>query len=90
MIDTGREPAEAPYCAWCIYRDGDLCTQARSPVNRRFGRAPGDWLRIGVSMLLMQPLPGIPDRSKYLPGECGPVCYGETPCQYRLERHRRR
>jgi hypothetical protein len=26
--------AERPFCAWCIYRNGDLCTHPDSPVNQ--------------------------------------------------------
>jgi hypothetical protein len=28
-------------------------------------------------------------RTEYLPGECGPVCYGETPCNVREVKRRR-
>ena len=65
-----------PVCAWCIHRNGDLCTHPDSPVNQG--------LRIEKPIDILTRTFHTPDEQLvYGPGECGPVCIGEVACGVR-------
>jgi hypothetical protein len=75
-------PKSSPGCAWCIHRDGDLCTHPESPSN-----TCSTWRDI-LDMLISpaSAVFGGGGSARYFQGGCGPVCRGQVACRVRHER----
>jgi hypothetical protein len=75
-----RDRAELPtVCAWCIYRDDDMCTNPRSPV-----KISSEWRE--VLRIVLNPVTAVFGDSSSVrdfKGECGPVCIGDLACNVR-------